>query len=85
MKGSQQRNIHTERDRQTHRHTDTQREKLTVINMTSEIQLPFEGCHKNLSAKLKVQTTPLNKKDCHSTESSIQRTIYAFEEYVHIF
>lgn len=43
--------------------------------MTSELMPPFEGCHEHLSAKCKVQTTSLSERDCHSTESSIQRRI----------
>jgi hypothetical protein len=56
-----------------HRNT-TRKEKnaYSLIAMTSEFMLPFKHCHKNLSSKFKVKTT-LSERDCHSTESSLQR------------
>lgn len=52
-----------------------------LIPLTSEFMLTFKGCHENLSAKFKVKTTPLSKRDGHSSESSIQGIVSsAFEK-----
>lgn len=51
----------------------TKKKKNSLIAMTSEFKLPFEGCHENLPAKFKVKSPLLNERNCHSNESSIQR------------